>query len=131
AQVSSQTATNPWAKSGVMIRKDTTAGSPFYGIFLTPANGIVVESRATAGALAVQQAILPGTGPVYLRVTRTGTTFTAETSADGVTWTAVPNSATALPNLGGAALSGLAVTSHDTSLLSTVVFKAVTPINPK
>lgn len=131
AQVSSQTPSNPWAKAGVMIRKDTTAGSPFYGIFLTPANGIVVESRAAAGALTQQRAAMAGAGPVYLRVTRTGTTFTAETSANGVQWTAVPNSAVALPNLGGAALSGLAVTSHDTGLLSTVVFKAVAPANPK
>ena len=127
AKITSQTPTNAWAKAGVMIRKDTSAGSPFYAILLSPANGIVVESRDTQGALAVQRAGIVGTEPVYLRVSRAGTTFTAETSPNGVNWTAVPNSAAVLPNLGGAAFSGLAVTSHDTGQLSTVVFSAVTP----
>jgi hypothetical protein len=51
--------------------------------------------------------------------------LTASTSPDGVTWTPVAGSTVTLPNLSGALLAGLAVTSHVTTSLSTVVFNAV------
>ncbi len=125
AQVSSQTNTDPWAKAGVMMRSSTDPGSPYYAIYQTPGNGVVVQSRNAQGGIAVQNAGISGVAPVYLQVSRSGTTFTAATSADGVTWTPVTTSAASIPNLGGTVLSGLAVTSHNTSQLSTAVFSSV------
>jgi hypothetical protein len=78
-----------------------------------------------AGNSAIQQQSIPGAPPVYLQVSRTGTTFTAATSSDGNTWTPIPGSSVTLANLGGAALAGLAVTSHDSGQLSTAVFDSV------
>jgi hypothetical protein len=71
------------------------------------------------------QTTTTGTAPVYLQITRTGTTFSAATSADGVTWTLVPGSAKSIAGLSGALLRGFAVTSHNTGQLSTVVTNSV------
>jgi hypothetical protein len=125
AQLDSQTNTDPWAKAGLMIRASPDAGAPYYAIFVTPGNGIAVQSRDLAGDTSVQEADISGAAPAYIRIVRSGTTFTAETSADGVTWTTVPGSSATLPGLSGAALAGLAVTSHNTGELCTVVFDGV------
>jgi hypothetical protein len=63
--------------------------------------------------------------PVYLRVVRTGTSFTAATSPDGVTWTTVPGSTVTLANLTGALLRGLAITSHSNGKIGTVTIDTV------
>jgi hypothetical protein len=123
--INSQTNSSPWAKAGVMIRATSDPGAPYYAVYVTPANGIVVQSRDAVGHGAVQEQSIPGGPPVYLRVSRSGTTLGAATSADGITWTSIPGSSISLPNLGGPALAGLAVTSHDTTHLSTAVFDAV------
>jgi hypothetical protein len=125
AQVNSQTATDPWAKGGLMLRASTDPGSPYYAAFVTPSNGIAIQWRSAQGAMS-NQVLNPGTTPIYLQITRTGTTYTAATSADGVTWTPLANSGVSLPSLTGAVLAGLAVTSHNTAALSTVVFNSTT-----
>jgi outer membrane protein assembly factor BamB len=125
AQVSSQTPSDVWAKAGVMTRASTDPGSPYYAVFQTPGNGIVVQSRDAQGNTTVQKAAIAGAPPVYVQVSRSGTTFTAATSPDGVNWTPLPNSATSLPNLTGSLLTGVAVTSHNPAQLSTVAFNSV------
>jgi hypothetical protein len=57
--------------------------------------------------------------PIYVKVTRTGTAFSAYTSPDGVTWTLVPGSTVTL-SMTGTLLEGLAVTSHNVGTLCTV-----------
>jgi hypothetical protein len=125
-QVASITATDPWSKNGLMVRATTAAGSAYYAVEVTKGNGIVVQERSATGGSAVQVTSLAGTPPVYLEVTRTGTTFTAATSPDGVTWTTIPGSSVTLPNLSGSVLAGAEVSSHTTGQLATVSFNAVT-----
>jgi hypothetical protein len=60
-----------------------------------------------------------------LRIVRTGTVFSAATSADGATWSAVPGSSVTIANLSGSILAGLAVTSHATNSLGSAVFDTV------
>ncbi len=108
-----------------MMRGSVDPASPYYAILVTPANGAVVQWRTTQGGASNQIAV-PGTVPVYVEVSRwtdtSGATpvtyYSALTSADGVTWTTVPGSAVAM-TLPANYLEGLAVTSHDTSQLST------------
>ena len=126
AQVTSQTNTDPFAKAGVMIRDSFDPGSPYYAVYVSPGNGILVQSRDAVGDNSVQETSVPGNTPVYLQITRTGTTFTAATSTDGVNWTPIAGSSASLPNLAGAELAGLAVTSHNTGALATAVFNGVT-----
>jgi len=125
ASLGSLGSVNPWSKAGLMVRADTTPGAAYYGVLATPGNGIQVQYRAAAGASTVQVAALGGTAPQWLKVTRSGTTFSASTSSDGVTWTVVPGSTITAPALSGTLLSGLAVTSHDTSQLVTAMFDSL------
>jgi len=54
ARVNSAANAGEWEKAGVMLRDasndPTMANVPYYGAFVTPSHGIVVQYRATAGA---------------------------------------------------------------------------------
>jgi hypothetical protein len=125
AHITAQTNTSTWAKAGVMLRQSTNAGSAYYAAFVTPGNGIVVQYRTAQGANAQQSAALTGTIPTYLKVARSGTTYTAYTSSDGTNWALVAGSSVTL-STSGSVLAGMAVTSHNSSALSTVTFDKVT-----
>ncbi len=125
ARVASQTVASSQAKAGIMLRATTDPGSPNYAVVVTPGAGIKVQVRSTQGGTTTKIANPTGTVPTYLEVTWSGSTFTASTSADGVTWTPIPGS-TATVSLGSTFLAGLAVTSHNTGALSTVTMDNVT-----
>jgi regulation of enolase protein 1 (concanavalin A-like superfamily) len=120
--VSSQGDTDPWAKAGVMVRTSSDPSAPYFGVFVTPeGNGTVVQYRTTAGGSTTQVSGVAGDAPTYLRVVRSGSTFTAYTSSDGTNWIAYPGSTTSIPALGGSAGAGLASTSHQ-FVTNTTVF---------
>jgi hypothetical protein len=122
AHLTGQTVSSGFAKAGVMLRLTTDPASPYYAVLVTPSNGIRVQDRAAQGGGTTYLTNLAGTVPVYLMVSRSGTTFTAYTSPEGSTWTAVPSSTVSLANLTGALLAGMAVSSHKASALSTATF---------
>ncbi len=124
ARLVSLTSPSAWEKAGPMLRATTDPASPYYGVFATTGNGVVVQWRAAQGGTTAQVATT-GTAPVYLRAVRTGTTFSAYTSPDGTTWTLVPGSTVTLPSLTGSLLRGLAVTSHSNGKTGTAVFDTV------
>ncbi len=123
-RVITQTNTSPYAKAGVMLRQDTSAGSAFYDAILAP-NGIVdVEYRAAASSAAASLAGTAATPPAYVRVARTGATYTTYTSSDGVSWSPLAGSSVAM-TMTGTLRGGLAVTAHNAGALSTAQFDAV------
>src|SRR6266568_1843001 len=125
AQVLTQTNTNSHARAGVMLRQSTDPSAPFYAVVVTPQSGIYVLKRSTqGGGVSTVVNLLAVTVPVYLQVQRSGTTYTASTSSDGVTWTPITGSSVTLGPT-GTWLAGLAVTSHTTSKVSTATFGAV------
>ena len=126
AHVTSQTNTSNWAKAGVMLRATTDPGSPNYAVFVTPSNGISVQARTLQGGTTTKIVNPAGAVPAYLRVGRSGTSFSAYTSADGVTWTLVAGS-TMTVNMTGALLEGMAVTSHTAGAICTVTMDSVVP----
>jgi outer membrane protein assembly factor BamB len=123
--VTAQTNTDPWAKTGVMLRASLDPGAVYYGVFVTPGNGVVVQFRTQQGG-TTNQIASSGIVPVYLRVGRVGATFTAYTSSDGITWTPIANSSVTL-TMGTTSLAGLAVTSHNPNAQSTATFDSVSP----
>src|SRR5207244_5495663 len=90
----------------------------------TPDNVITVQYRALYLHDALPIFGFVGMVPAYLMVARSGTTYSAYTSSDGIAWTLVAGSSITL-NLSGPVLAGLAVTSHNTGTLSTVTFDTV------
>jgi hypothetical protein len=124
ADVTSQTDTSPAAKAGVMLRTSTDPGAPNYALVVSPAQGIKVQVRKTQGGTTTKLANPTGTTPAWVKITRSGNTFTAYTSADGVTWTLIPGSSITV-NLGASLLAGLAETSHSPGELCTVTMTGI------
>jgi regulation of enolase protein 1 (concanavalin A-like superfamily) len=123
ARVSSQQNTNAWAKSGVMIRETTAANASFVHVFVTPGHGVNMQYRSSTGANAVQLAQTAGpVAPYWVRLVRSGNTFTGFASADGATWAQV---GTISVTMAGNVQAGLAVTSHNTAALNTSTFDNV------
>ena len=129
-QITAQQDTNAGATAGVMMRADTSDNAPYYAALLTPGNGIQILCRTTKGTPAVTLAtISSGTAPAYLRIARSGTTFSTYTSSNGSSWTPVIGATQAIPVLNGTILDGEAVSSADATATSTATADALTVTN--
>jgi hypothetical protein len=119
--------TDPWSKAGLMIRTTIDPGAAYYAILQTPGHGLVIQYRTTQGAATNQIVVnAAGTAPIYIRITRTGTTLSASTSTDGATWTPVAGSSVDIAALSGSLLSGMVTCSHNTGQPITASFDTVT-----
>jgi regulation of enolase protein 1 (concanavalin A-like superfamily) len=119
AKVYSQTNSNSWAKAGVMIRETLNANSKHAMAILSPSNGVRFQYRASTGGSSTDVNGGSGTAPVWLRVTRSGNTFTAYRSSNGTSWTQIGSRSISMATN---VYVGLAVTSHTNSATSTAVF---------
>jgi regulation of enolase protein 1 (concanavalin A-like superfamily) len=120
ARVTSMGNTNGWAKAGVMIRESANAGARNVFVALTPTwHGIVAQARNNPDDVTTQTAGPTTNAPYWVRLARTGNTFTASTSPDGVTWTPFATYSVAMST---SAYFGFAVTSHDNTQLNQAVF---------
>jgi hypothetical protein len=126
ARVREMDFTNADAKAGVMLREGSSANLPFAFAYITPGNGVAFSTRTTASAAATTIAKVNGVAaPVWLRVARAGTSYTAFYAADNSgtpgSWqqlgTAQTITMAAPPNR-----VGLAVTSKADGTLCTAVF---------
>ncbi len=124
AQINSFTYTHQFAKAGLMIRDSADPGAAQVMMALTGSNGTGMYYRSTDGGTSAN--ILPGDttqrAPVWVKLVRSGNTFTGYKSTDGVTWTQVAQVTVAM---GSTVDVGLAVGSHDTSNLATATFSNV------
>ena len=108
-----------------MVRASTDGGAANYAVLVSPGVGIKVQERSVQGGTMVKLANPTGTVPVFLKVSRSGDTFTAYTSADGVTWALIPGSTFTITNIGSTLLAGLADNSHNAGALCTVTMDSV------
>jgi hypothetical protein len=70
----------PWAKAGIMVKDGIRPGAAYASVLLSGHHGVRMQSDFThdvAGRLS---------GPVWLRLTRTGPDLTGYESADGISW---------------------------------------------
>jgi hypothetical protein len=114
--------TDPLAKAGVMIRASLAADAPNALVAVTPAGGIVFQSRASAGGDTDTTAD-DGSAPYWVRLVRAGNVFTAYRSADGNNWVQVGDPVTI--DMAADALIGLAVTAHDDAVINASTFEGV------
>ncbi len=117
-------ATGSGARAGLMFRDSTAADSPYVMLTLTPSAGVRWEYRTTSGAAATLAATASGSAPLWLKIVRSGNTFTAFTGSDGVVWSQVGTSMN-VP-LSSSALSGLVSTSGSQTALNEARFDSVT-----
>jgi alpha-galactosidase len=120
ARVTSQTATDPWAQAGIMIRNDVSPQSPEVSLLLTPDKHITFRYRSAVSGPTDQTFETNSTMPEYLRLSRSGNLFSADFSKDGINWSQLGLSEKVSMN--DAVLAGLAVTAHNDSLISTGTF---------
>src|SRR5207253_7005290 len=91
-RLASPSTPSPYTTLFRSLRQSSDPGSAYYAVFVTPGNGIVVQYRTAQGNKTLQISGLTGTVPVYLMVSRSGSTYTAYTSSDGTTWTLLTGS---------------------------------------
>ncbi len=119
ARVVSIENTSTDAKAGVMIRASLDANSTHALMEIIPNNAAEFIYRAVSPG---NSGYAPGgaaTAPLWVRVVRSGNTFTSYHSPDGVAWTQVGSTTIVMPT---EVRIGLAVTSNTSSELCTAVF---------
>jgi len=109
---------NSWSKAGIMIRDSLEPGAANALIAVTPGNGVTFQYRASDGG-DCNNNTLSGSPPYWVKLVRTGNTFTGYCSREGSNWT---QQGTANIIMGSAVYAGLALTSHDSSSLCTAMF---------
>jgi hypothetical protein len=129
--VSVGTGTNTWAKGGVMIRGDLTAGSTFVNMVLTAnsdgtaGNGASFQYRLTAaGGCGNTDATAVIKPPYWVKLDRKGNLLTGSVSADGKTWTVQGTPQTI--SMTGAVEVGICVTAHQAGEQRTMQFDDIT-----
>jgi len=122
--VSVQGAGSSYAAAGVMIRETLDGGSTNANTSeWTAYGGIYFDVRTTAGGSTSQPGFVSAAVPYWVKVSRSGSSFSSYTSADGVNWTQLGASQTI--TMGQSVNVGLAVTSGGTSALATAAFDNV------
>ncbi|MGC8887034.1 MAG: lamin tail domain-containing protein, partial [Verrucomicrobiia bacterium] len=123
-RVSELTLTDPWTRAGLMVRETLNQNSTFAATFATPsAVGCFFESRATVGGASSRSGYYPVTYPyTWLRLKRSGNTFTGYASFNGENWTQL---GTVTINMALTAYFGMAVSSRNAAAAATAGFRDI------
>jgi fibronectin type 3 domain-containing protein len=124
ARITSVQNVDAWSKAGVMIRESLISGADNAFIAVTPGNGVTWQYRTTAGGGSGNNNTTGLIAPYWVKLVRSGNTFTGYRSSDGVAWTQQGTSQTFA--MASTAYIGLALTSHNNSSLCTATFDNVT-----
>jgi ABC-type transport system involved in multi-copper enzyme maturation permease subunit len=98
----------PWTKAGIIVKANTTQGSAYAAIMVTGAHGVRMQDNFTDDIPGSPGAV-SAASPRWLRLTRSGSTFTGHESADGTHWNEVGTAH--LGALSSTVQAGLFVTS--------------------
>ncbi|GGB10026.1 discoidin domain-containing protein [Puia dinghuensis] len=131
-RVVTQDNTNADNKVGIMIRLTSDPGSPNAFIGITSASGAFFQTRSTQGG-NTSSTSASGThiAPYWVKLIKSGANYSGFISPDGLTWTQVGATANLGFGAGGSAtLAGLAITSHDNTVLSTATMDNFTQADP-
>jgi regulation of enolase protein 1 (concanavalin A-like superfamily) len=127
ARVATLQNTDPNARAGVMIRESLAPGSRHASVLLTPSNGLAFQRRAATGGFPTSTAGPLVTAPYWVKLVRSGSTFSAYHSTDGAEWTLVGSATVSMP---ANVLVGLALTSHKNATLNTSTLDGVAVTSP-
>ena len=123
ARIATQDNTAAWAKSGVMIRDSLDPADQYAFMFITPGNGSSFQYRSAPSGSAATQSTTSGiTTPYWVKLVRSGNTFTAYRSSTGSSWTLQGSVSIAM---GSSTYIGLGVCSVNDTTLNTSTFDNV------
>jgi regulation of enolase protein 1 (concanavalin A-like superfamily) len=123
ARVVSLQNTHPWAKAGVMIRESLSAPAAHAFMAGTGKRGWAFQRRPVMGGTSIHTAGESTPPPGWVRLVRSGDTFTAYESTDGSKWVLVGTDTIPMPR---SVYVGLAVTSHDARRTTRATFSNLT-----
>jgi hypothetical protein len=129
ARVTSVSSSIPAAQAGLMMRDGTGTSASYVDLTDSPGSGIVFQYRNASGGVGSVVAAGPTSSAVWMRLTRTGNTFTAyyatTTLAPGPSdWHVAGSVSIAFVN--SSYQAGFAVTSASNALLATATFDTLT-----
>jgi len=127
ARIDSFSAASSSSKVGVMIRGDLTTSAANAFVLLSGGNTLAFQSRPQARSSTRSTAGGNATAPLWLRLTRVGTTITSYSSPDGGTWQKIGSTTL---SIGSSAYVGLAITSHRQGSAALAVLSQVTVGSP-
>ena len=111
-----------YSKAGVMMRESLDDNSKFAFAFESTDGNAVFARRTTTSGFSSTNNVSGTTTPVWVRLVRTGNTFTAYYGDDGVSWTQLSSTTISMvPTI----YVGLAVTSSDADYLCSSTFSDV------
>ncbi len=126
-RLDSLTLADAWSEAGMVAREDLAPGARGVSVMATPSiSGCYFQARnATNGAT-----VLSGSFPVnypntWLRLSRSGDTFSGFAGFDGQSWTQLGTATLAMPPT---LYFGFAVSSHNTNQLATAAFRDFTAV---
>ncbi len=127
--------TNDWAKAGIMARQNLEPGSVNVMASARANNDLVTfQWRPEADTGSSSERLTPDAAlfPTGVRLTKSGTAFGGDWGADGTNWSGNPvtrDGVTPTPaldvTLADPFLVGIAVTSHETGVLTTAVIDII------
>ena len=122
ARVDSLQQEHHWSKAGVMIRESLSARSRHAFMLVSGARGLAFQRREATSDWSEHKSGGPGADPYFVRLTRSGDTFTASKSRDGRKWIVVGR---AVIPMSETVYVGLAVTSHAAGRLASARFSDI------
>ena len=123
ARLASMANTDYWAKAGLIVRESNAVGAKNVALLVTPqGGGTRMQWRNTEGGNTSNHELSVRNAPLWLRILRSGNTFTGWQSDDGATWR--NQHAVTLP-MNSAVQIGLTVASHKIDTLNTATFQNV------
>jgi hypothetical protein len=123
ARVATVENVSSWTKAGVMMRATSAAGSQHAFMLVSPGKGLAFQRRVTSGGVTTHTSGAAGKAPYWVRLARSGNTFSAYQSTTGVTWTLVGSETISMPST---ILVGFGVSSHVDGAVATATFDNVT-----
>jgi hypothetical protein len=126
SRVTSVEHVHDWTKAGVMMRETLSPGSRHAFMLVSAARGLSFQRRVSPGATSASTSGGASTVPYFVKLTRSGNTFTAFRSTDGVAWTTVGSETISMP---ATIYVGLAVTSHLAGTLANATFESTSVIS--
>lgn len=101
---------NAWMKCGVMIRETLTGASKHAATVITPGNGVNLFYRSSTGGSSTNSQVIGQTAPVWVKMMRSGGSFSSYYSGDGTNWWQIGTTQTI--TMSNNVYAGICVSSH-------------------
>jgi hypothetical protein len=136
-ELTAQANTNAWAKAGIMVRNDVTNANASPGFLIlaeAPGHGYVMQwdsngdGQLDSNSAPSNEGLGTAAYPSWLKLVRSGTSYTGYYSVDGTTWILIAT--VTLPSAAAAQDVGVFATSHNAGMVGEVDFDHFTLTAP-